>query len=304
MADRLELARYLTRSDQQLAASSIIAHGELLAACGCEFIIAADTANMPDASALAARAPVAAELCEIPVQVTLSEAGPLSDLDIGQFGAYRFDADRATVWIRRPALQPAWQTEALHGPVLLHALAQREVFVLHASAARRPGGPLIAFTAESGVGKSTVARDAARLGWQRIGDDLLPIARRDGRIVALPHLSQPKLADSEQYAINAAPTVPLAALIQLARGPQARFERLAPRQAADLMLASTVATRVYARRSLATHLAFVANLVNEVTMNRVLVGRLTMADRPRDIAGAVAEALGIIEAICTESGPA
>jgi len=108
-----------------VAVSPDAAHGQVLAACGFEFAIAPGGADMPDSSRMLARAPLAAELCEIPVQVTLAEAPPLSDLDVGQFGAYRFDASRATVWIRRPALEAAWQIEALHGPVLLRALAQR-----------------------------------------------------------------------------------------------------------------------------------------------------------------------------------
>jgi hypothetical protein len=128
---------------------------------------------------------VAAELCEIPVQVTLAEAPPISDLDIGQFGAYRYDASRATVWIRRPAQEPAWQIEALREPVLLHALAQLGVFVLRASAARTPAGALVAFTANSGVGKSTLARVPAERGWRRVGDDLLPIAIREGQALGI-----------------------------------------------------------------------------------------------------------------------
>jgi hypothetical protein len=243
-----------------------------------------------------ARAPVAAELCETPVHVTLAEAPPISDLDIGQFGAYRFDASRARVWIRRPALEPAWQIEALRGPVLLHALAQQDVFVVHASAARTPDGALVALTADSGVGKSTLARVATELGWQRIGDDLLPIAISEGQVVALPHFPQPKLADHAQYPTDAPRTQPLAALMHLARGPSAAFWRLTPRQGADLVLASTVATRVFASRSLASHLAFTAQVAGIVTAERLLVGRLAMVDQPDNVAGAAGEALAIVEA--------
>jgi hypothetical protein len=94
-----------------------------MAACGYEFSIAPDLSDMPDPGPMPARAPVAAELCEIPVQVTLAEAPPISDLDIGTFGAYRYDAGQKTIWIRRPAQEPFWQVEALRGPVLLNALA-------------------------------------------------------------------------------------------------------------------------------------------------------------------------------------
>lgn len=277
--------------------------GQVLAACGHEFTIAADAAHMPDSGPMLARAPVAAELCEVPVQVTLAEAPPLSDLDLGQFGAYRFDASRGAIWIRRPALDPAWQLEALCGPVLLHALAQRGVFVVHASAVRRPGGPLVAFTADSGVGKSTLARVAAASGWQRVADDLLPVAQKGGRIVALPHLPQPKLDASQQYPPDAPPAMPLAALVKLVRGTVAAFDRLAPREAADLMLASTIATRVFTGRSLASHLALAACLADEVTAGRLVVGCLTVAHCQVDATGAAGGALKLMQAALVGSAP-
>jgi hypothetical protein len=65
---------------------------------------------------------------------------------------------------------------------------------------------------------------------------------------------------------------------------------------ADLVLASTVATRVFASRSLAAHLAFAAQVASIVAAERLLVGRLGMADRPDDVAGAAGEALAIVDA--------
>ncbi len=289
-------------SDQQLSVSMVGVESRFLAACGYAFKIDPVSANMPQSDSLLARPPVVAELCEIPVQVTLAEAPPLSDLDIGQFGAYRFDASRSTVWIRRPAQQSAWQIEALRGPLLLHALAQRGVFVLHASAARQRGGPLIAFTANSGVGKSTLAQAAADFGWERVGDDMLPIAERAGRFVALPHLPQPKLADNQQYPADAAPSLPLAALIQLERGATASFKPLAPRKAADLLLASTVATRVFAGRSLTAHLALAAHCAGEVSAGRLIVGCMTMPHRPNDVRAAAGETLAALAAALAVDG--
>lgn len=286
-----------------MSVASGVAQLQVLAACGHEFSIALSTANMPDSGPMPARAPVAADLCEIPVQVTLAEAPPLSDLDIGPFGAYRFDASRGAIWIRRRALHPAWQVEALRGPVLLHALAQRGVFVMHASAVKTPQGQLLMFTADSGVGKSTLARVADVLGWQRVGDDLLPIADCDGRIVALPHFPQPKLDTSQQYPADAPSTLPLTALVQLVRGTAVAFDRLESRLAADLVLANTVATRVFASRSLASHLAFAAHLSDEVMAGRSIVGRLTVANRQDNVAGAASAALELMQSALAHSTP-
>jgi hypothetical protein len=271
-------------------------HGQVLAACGFKFTVAADATDMPDAGAWTTRAPVAAELCEVPVQVVVAEAPPLCDLDIGEFGAYRFAAAQDRVWIRRPAQDPAWQIEALHGPVLLHALAQRGVFVLHASAVRTPAGALVAFTASSGVGKSTLARVAAERGWQRVADDLLPIANPSGTIVALPHFAQPKLEAGQQYPADSALALPLTALIHVARGRTTSFEDATARQVTDLVLSSTVATRVFAGQSLMSHLVFAAFLTELAAAGQLIVGRLALAQRQLDVDEAADEALKVIEA--------
>lgn len=94
--------------------------------------------------------------------VTLAEER-LCRIDTGQFGACRFDAEQETIRIRRAAQEPVWQIEVLRGPVLLHALAQPGVVVLHARTAITPSSAPVAFTADSGVGKSTPTRQAGKL---------------------------------------------------------------------------------------------------------------------------------------------
>lgn len=68
---RLELPLFMTQSELQVSVSSDCVHDRLMAACGYPVTIAPDTADMPEEEAIPARAPIAAELCEIPVQVTL-----------------------------------------------------------------------------------------------------------------------------------------------------------------------------------------------------------------------------------------
>lgn len=269
----------------------------MLAACGFAFTLEKDAPSVVDRWARCAQ--VQAQLCERPIQATLSELGPLSDLDLGEFGAYRIDVERSRIWIRRTAAQPLWQSEALRGPILLHALASHGVYALHASAIQRPGLPLIALTAASGTGKSTLAAVAARLGWRRVGDDLLPVAHIGGRMVALPHLPQPKLAADQQYPADAPSHVAIAALLRLDRGERARFKRLDASAAAQLVLTSTVATRVFAQRSLAAHLGFAAAFAHDVATGQLLAGELTVAERPDDVTGAVNEALTLLQSVLT-----
>jgi hypothetical protein len=58
-------------------------------------------------------------------------------------------------------------------------------FALHASAVELEGRA-IAFTADSGGGKSTIAAALAGLGMPHLCDDTLPLARCGGRFVAIP----------------------------------------------------------------------------------------------------------------------
>lgn len=267
-----------------------------LKACGIEVRVYPDETGMPAWTGVGAAQPrvADAELAETRVRLAVSDSPPLTDLDIGEFGAYRFDASRSAAWMLRPARSPQWQHEALWGPVLLHALAHRGVHVLHASAALTPTGHLVAFVADSGVGKSTLASNSAALGWRRVSDDLLPIARHEGAFVALPHLHQPKLSDREQYPADAPAILPLRMLIHLRRGEECALQPATPREALDLLLANTVATRSYSAQSLAAHLALAQSMAIAASGPELRICRGQIATRPTDIEGAVREMLDLV----------
>lgn len=236
-----------------------------------------------------------AELCEIPVQVSVAEAAPLFDLDISQFGAYRFDAQNSLFTVLRPAQTADLAHEAFHGPLLLHALAHRQIFVMHASGLQRADGSVLLFCANSGVGKSTLANIGRNFGWHRVADDLLPVTVSNGQILALPHLQQPKLADDQQYPAEAPATLPLAAFVDLRRGAALALTRLDGVATMDRVLRNTVATRVFAQASLRAHLDFCRKLAIAATAGQVAALELSMADRSNDISGAVREALDLLE---------
>lgn len=238
---------------------------------------------------------VIAELCETPVQVSVSEAAPLFDLDLSQFGAYRFDEQNSRFAVLRAAKTPELGREAVLGPLLLHALAHRRIFVMHASALQRVDASAVLFTANSGVGKSTLARTAQSSGWRRIADDLLPIAAKNGKAWVLPHLPQPKLAAEEQYPVDAPAALPLAGFVEIRRGAASALKRLGPAATLERVLRSTVATRVFSNTSLRAHLQFCRQMASAVAQGDLLAAELTIADRPEDIPGAVSEALGLLE---------
>lgn len=267
-----------------------------LRACGIEVRVYPDVQGMPawTAPAMPQCRVADAELAETRVQLAVTDSPPLTDLDIGDFGAYRFDARHTAAWVLRPARSAQWQHEALWGPVLLHALAHRGVHVLHASAATTPAGQLVVFVADSGVGKSTLARISAALGWRRVSDDLLPIARHQGAFVALPHLHQPKLSEQDQYPADAPAAVPLRMLIHLRRGEECALQPATPREALDLLLANTVASRTYSAQSLAAHLGFVKAMATAAGGPDLRICRGWIASRPTDVEGAVREFLGLV----------
>lgn len=148
-------------------------------------------------------------------------------------------------------------TRAMGAPLAL-AFALREIYLLHASGVAAVDGSVLALSAESGGGKSTLAgaaRTHPEFGLARVADDQLPV--RLGRSpVALPHFPQLKLQAADQYPAEAPPCVPLAAIIELEVDASCRMPELtretAP-SAIQLLVRSTVAAKLFDRELLARH---------------------------------------------------
>lgn len=238
---------------------------------------------------------LAATLMEIPTQVQVSEFRGCCLLDLGRFGRYRHDPQKQQIAILRPPERAEHLDEVLHGPLLMHALAHRGCHVMHASAIRRQEEGVTVLTAESGVGKSTLAAIATRMGWQRVADDLLPLRRGSaGLLLACPRLRQPKLDAAEQYPFDAPEELPVRRILRLLRGELGAIRPLDGVSSTRLILENTVATRVYPKHALAAHLQFAAQIGQQVAGHRIEALELQVADRPGDIVGAVAEALARI----------
>ncbi|HLF56293.1 MAG TPA: hypothetical protein VI942_05540, partial [Thermoanaerobaculia bacterium] len=188
--------------------------------------------------------------------------------------SFRVAADGGSVrrW-RAPAVgDDAGRTleRALGAPLAL-ALAARGVHLLHASALAL-GDAAVALTAESGVGKSTLAASADPDGaWRRIADDLLPVRLGlDPR--ALPHFPQLKLAPAEEYPASAPLAVRLAAVVELDRGPEdgpLALERLDPAAAALVLARATAAALLFDASLLGAHLAACAASAGHLTVARL-----------------------------------
>lgn len=238
-----------------------------------------------------------AELMERPTRVAVLPLAPgVHRLALGCFGDYTVDLPAGTVEVHRHPAHGIVVDEVLEGPVLLHALATRGVHALHASALRGPAGDVIAFTADSGTGKSSLARRAVQHGWTRVADDLLALRADAGHLVALPGLRQPKLGEAEQPATQLPAELPFRALYLLRRvdGPTRRHP-LDPVTACRLVISATVATRVYAPDSLAAHLRFASGFADAVAQGTLTVATLNLPERPGNVAAALDEVLDLLQ---------
>lgn len=189
-----------------------------------------------------------------------------------------FDLDRQKGVIRSlPEFTPAGTApdlieEVLLGPALLLQLAWRSAFALHAGAVQM-NGSVVAFCAESGVGKSTLAG-----GFQgedlAVADDLLPI-RLDPDPVALPRFPQFKWPAERQYPLAAPVSLPLRAVCLLTPEPAETAASYISAQALDLphsalaLVRHTVASRLFPPELLQSHLDFCRDLATAVPVYRL-----------------------------------
>lgn len=229
------------------------------------------------------------EMLDAELVIALGERGADCWLDLCDFGCYHLDD--TGIRVVREALSAELAHEALGGPLLLHALARRGVYVLHASASIDPEGRVFAFTAASGVGKSTLARRSRELGWTRIADDLLAVSLGPHGVEVRPHLVQPKLAPEMQYPANAAGVLPLAALVRVHRAAMSSLSALEGSETMRLVLASTVASRTFTEQMLVRHLAFAGEFAAHFNAGRLGALSLQMEERCSGVDLAATEAL-------------
>lgn len=188
-------------------------------------------------------------------------------LRVAGAGSFEVRDDGGAISLRRP-LASGGPSEAVVaaalGPCLVLALALRDTWCLHASAAAL-GQSAVAFAGESGSGKSTLAAALAErsAGWRRLGDDLLPLRLADEGVVALPRYPQPGAPELGRLLAAEPEATPLTAVHLLRPGAaDAAFEarRLSRRQATLALVHQSVAAKLFDRRLQARHLEACAEL--------------------------------------------
>jgi hypothetical protein len=200
-------------------------------------------------------------LAEQPCDFEVRYGERIIELDVEQDRRWRFELDRGGRSVR--LLDGEWPPAAvLLGPPLLLALGLGGRYCLHASAIRQGDGPAWLLSAPSGTGKSTLATVAATLGWQRLCDDLSPLALTsdrsgDSQARLLPRIPQLKLGP----ALTALPLAsPCAGIVELVRGERAGLCPLDTSELLGLLLRATVARRLFDARLAEQHLAWATQL--------------------------------------------
>jgi len=178
------------------------------------------------------------------------------------------------------ALQPnlreltGFDQEILLGPVLVFALALRDTWSLHASAAMFRES-LIIFLGESGQGKSTLADyliSTKNSNWRLVADDILPVILEDEQVSVWPHFPQLKLPNNAQPAVSLPESIPLTSICILAHANVdeiPKLEILSTAQTVQTLLGHTAGTRMFGPLLLARHLNFSVRAAEQIPAYRL-----------------------------------
>jgi hypothetical protein len=159
--------------------------------------------------------------------------------------------------------------EILLGPALVLALASRNIWSLHASAAIFKNC-LCIFLGESGQGKSTLAAYLSSFeisGWRRAADDILPVTLNSSGVDVWPSFPQLKLPMNAQPGSSLPECIPLDRVFVLTSADlnaSPQLQLLPKSKAAQILLSHTAGTRMFDSLMLARHLAFVTQVAAQI----------------------------------------
>jgi hypothetical protein len=172
--------------------------------------------------------------------------------------------DGAAALLRRDAgpavVDPTALPWAACGPPLHLALAAQGRYCLHAGAVFQ-GDRAVALLGDSGAGKSTLAEGLAVDGWQRLADDILPLATEGGAVLARPDYPHVRLRPAD-WPSPSAPPPRLVALwvVDVPADPASpvSLDPLSPAATALAVVRHTVAARLLAGELAERHLSWCA----------------------------------------------
>ncbi|MEE4380009.1 MAG: hypothetical protein V2J55_21185 [Candidatus Competibacteraceae bacterium] len=124
---------------------------------------------------------------------------------------------------------------------------------------------------DSGRGKSTLAHTDA---WNRISDDISPVVIDEAGVWMIPHFPQLKLSAQEQYPLKGSIRLPLSSLYLLCPIKDKQTHTftaapLKPAEAARVIIAHTVASRLFTPQRLVDHMTFAAQLAQRTPVYKL-----------------------------------
>jgi hypothetical protein len=164
--------------------------------------------------------------------------------------------------------------EIILGPALVLALALRDTWSLHASAALCHETTIV-FLGESGRGKSTLAAylsSTENPDWHLVADDILPVTISFTGVDVWPRFPQLKLPMQAQPGLSLPEHLPLNALCILTSAGQEEIPELQclpPNLAARELISHTAGTRMFTPELLGKHLAFCTQVAGQVPVYRL-----------------------------------
>lgn len=185
-------------------------------------------------------------------------------------GIYHLLADNQSYYISTTDIvsgQNLLDITILSGPVLALNLALNNVFCLHASAFMIKK-TLFVFMANSGTGKSTIARYIGnKENCRRIADDILPVRINNNitgtQVEILPCFPQLKLQSDQQYSgCNISGRIIL--LFAQKSDTETMLEETDSFNGIKQLIKHSVATRLYSSAELQNHLQFCHQLANQL----------------------------------------
>jgi hypothetical protein len=157
--------------------------------------------------------------------------------------------------------------EILLGPVIVLALALRNIWSLHASAVM-VNENVIVFLGESGMGKSTLAAYLSKQSiWRLVADDILPVKDENG-LQVLPHFPQLKLPSTQQPGIGLPEKLPLKTVCVLDSAKVdelPKLQKMTAMQTVQALLGHIAGTRMFSAELLAKHLQFSTQAAAQIT---------------------------------------
>jgi len=161
------------------------------------------------------------------------------------------------------------------GAALISLCAREDLFFIHASAVKAPAGVAL-FMAESGVGKSTLARHVGE-HWHQLADDIVPLSVFNNKVTLHTDYPQLKLKNNcidDYLAYNSLSTD---VIFQLQGEPsdEVQFEELDRVNGMLAIIRHSVATRLFDEDLLQIHMAFAGLVADKVPVVKL--------SYPRDI---------------------